>query len=85
PYQDSNEKLEAWAFLNHVSLLYFYGLVKALRQKGLDRDHSPQDVIDMCRNVVKVNLDNNQSFISETTQDVQDFLKELGVDLLRKN
>ena len=39
----------------------------------------------MCLNVVKVNLDNNQSFISETTQDVQDFLKELGVDLLRKN
>ncbi|HHU88110.1 MAG TPA: transposase [Spirochaetales bacterium] len=85
PYQHSNEKLEAWAFLNHVSLLYFYGLVKALRQKNLDAEYSPQDVIDLCRNIVKVNLDNKQSFISETTQKTKDFLKGLGVDLFRNN
>lgn len=84
PYQHANEKLEAWAFLNHVSLLYFYGLVKVLREKDFDGEHSPQDIIDLCRNVVKVNLDNNQSFISETTQKTKDLLKQLGVDLFRK-
>ncbi len=84
PYQHSNEKLEAWAFLNHVSLLYFYGLVKVLREKDFDGEHSPQDIIDLCRNVVKVNLDNNQSFISETTQKTKDLLKQLGVNLFRK-
>jgi hypothetical protein len=85
PYQNSNEKLEAWAFLNHVSLLFFYSLVKAMRANRLDDTYTPEDVIDMCRNIVQVHCDNGQTFISETTAKVKDLLDQLGVDLFRKN
>lgn len=84
-YQNSNEKLEAWAFLNHVSLLFLYSLVQALRATGLDGEYTPEEVIDMCRNIMQVRCDNGQTFISETTVKVKDLLAQLGVDLFRKN
>ena len=39
-YKRTNDELEAWSFVNHISLLYFYGVVKALRDKALNEDIS---------------------------------------------
>ena len=32
----TDDYFRGWAFLNHISLLYYYGLLNALRNTGLD-------------------------------------------------
>lgn len=86
PYQRSNEQLQAWAFLNHVSLLFFYSLVKSMKASGLDASFSPEDIIDLCKNIMQVRYDHRkESLISEVPERVLEILSQLGVDILRKN
>ena len=33
----NDDCFRGWAFLNHISLLYYYGLLNALRNKKLDK------------------------------------------------
>ncbi len=44
-HKRTNTELEAWPFINHISLLYFYGVVKALREKELNGKYSPEDIL----------------------------------------
>ena len=41
-YKRTNEELGAWSFINHISLLYFYGVVKALRETDLNEKYTPE-------------------------------------------
>ena len=49
----NNDFLKGWAFINHVSLLYYYGLINALHSAGLDSRVSPKDALRTARNLVK--------------------------------
>ena len=52
-HASSNDFLKGWAFINHVSLLYYYGLINALHAAGLDSRVSPKDALRTARNLVK--------------------------------
>ena len=80
PYQRTNENLFAWSFINHVSLLYYYGIVRALREKNMNKDYSVSDIISIGKNVYKVNAD-NQFRVSEISKKDSDVLTVLGVSL----
>jgi len=80
PYQRTNESLFAWSFINHVSLLYYYGIVRALRDKGMNKDYSASDIISIGKNVYKVNAD-NQYRVSEISKNDSALLTSLGVNL----
>ena len=86
PYKRTNEELQAWAFVNHISLLYFYGTVKALRNNGIT-DVTPEEIINIGKNIYKVrdNLHFGEDRISEITDSDKKLLESIGVDLLRKN
>ena len=49
----NNDCLKGWAFINHVSLLYYYGLINALHDARLDSRISPKDAMRTARNLVK--------------------------------
>lgn len=83
-YRRTNQQLEAWSFINHISLLYFYGIVRALREKKLNKDYTADDIIAIGRNIYRVNTDNSFR-VSEISKNDQAILDSLGVDLLRKN
>lgn len=75
-----------WAFLNHVSLLYYYGLLNALRSKKLDDKYSAADVLKLTKNIYRVDTGDGQGFkVSAIQKKTQGILTALGVDLLRKN
>lgn len=83
-YARTDDYFRGWTFLNHISLLYYYGLLNALRSTKLDERYSAEDVLKLVKNIYRVNTGDEEGFrISAIQERTQDVLKTLGVDLLR--
>lgn len=76
-----------WTFINHVSLLYFYALVLAIRKSGMNNEWTPNEIIMIGKNIYKVYtagvLNKNKYIISEISKKDEELFSALGVDLLR--
>ena len=79
-YQRSNEKIEAWAFLNHISLMMFYSLYKKLLDTKLVTKYSPEEVISIAKNINKIQI-NDMWVTSEVSKADLALLTTLGVNL----
>lgn len=80
----TDEYFRGWAFLNHISLLYYYGLLNALRNTKLDEKNSAQDVLKLTKNIYRVDTGDGQGIkISAVHKKTQELLDSLGIDLLR--
>ncbi|MBO6055257.1 MAG: transposase [Oscillospiraceae bacterium] len=81
----TDEHFRGWAFLNHVSLLYYYGLINALRDILLDDKYSAEDVLKLTKNIYRVDTGDGQGVrVSAIQKKTQELLDALGVDLLRE-
>lgn len=81
----TDEYFRGWAFLNHVSLLYYYGLLNALRNTKLDEKYSAEDVLKLTKNIYRVDTGDGQEYkISAIQKKTQALLDTIGVNLLRK-
>lgn len=80
-YAHTDEGIRGWAFLNHISLLYFYGLVAAMRKTKLDERYSPDDVILLCKHVYAIQSDTGTYDLSHVQKKTQDLLDLLHVNL----
>lgn len=85
--QRSNESMLGWTFINHVSLLYFYSLVLAIRKSGMDSEWTPNEIIMIAKNIYKIYtagvLNKDKYIISEVPKKDEELFNALGVDLLR--
>lgn len=85
--QRSNESILGWTFINHVSLLYFYSLVLAIRKGGLNNEWTPNEIIMLAKNIYKIYtagvLNKDKFIISEISKKDAELFQALGVDLLR--
>jgi transposase len=79
-YQRSNEKIEAWAFLNHISLMMFYSLYKKLLNTGLIKKYCPEEIITISRNINRIKI-NNEWHTTEVSKPDQKLLNTLGLFL----
>ena len=81
----TDEYFRGWAFLNHISLIYYYGLLNALRDTKLDTKYSAEDVLKLTKNIYRVDTGDSEGFkVSAIQKKTQQLLEGLGVDLLRK-
>lgn len=84
-YAHNDNYFRGWAFLNHISLLYYYGLINALRSNELDSKYTPEDVLKLTKNIYKVDSGDGQGYkVSAVQKKTRELLQKLGVDLLRK-
>lgn len=82
----TDEYFRGWAFVNHISLLYYYGLLNALRLADLDEKYSAGDIIKLTKNIYLVDTgDGKGPILSKIRNKTKSVLNKLGVDLLRKN
>jgi hypothetical protein len=82
----TDDYFRGWAFLNHISLIYYYGLINALRSTKLDEKYTAEDILRLTKNIYKIDTGDGKGFkVSAIQKKTQDVLDELGVDLLRKN
>lgn len=81
----TDEYFRGWAFLNHISLLYYYGLINALRNTNLSEKYSAEDILKLTKNIYRVTIGDDSGFkISAIQKKTQEILHALGIDLLRK-
>lgn len=81
----SDEYFRGWTFLNHISLLYYYGLINALRNTQLDKSYSAEDVLKLTKNIYRVDTGDGEGYkVSAIQKKTQSVLDQLGVGLLRK-
>lgn len=82
----TDEYFRGWAFLNHISLLYYYGLLNALRNTKQDEKYSAEDVLKLTKNIYRVDTGDGQGIkVSAIQKKTRELLDSLGVNLLRKN
>ena len=80
----SDDYFRGWAFLNHISLLYYYGLINALRNNKLDDKYSAEDVLKLTKNIYRVDTGDGQGIrVSAVQKKTQELLNALNVNLLR--
>ena len=85
-YAHTDDYFRGWVFLNHISLMYYYGLINALRNTKLNEKYTAEDILRLTKNIYKVDAGDGQGFhVSAIQKKTQAVLDELGVDLLRKN
>ena len=79
----TNYELSPWTFINHISLLYFYGIIKALRSAELNGEYFPEDILTICKNIYKVRnyIDASDFRIYEVSEKDQILLSKTGVNL----
>ena len=80
PHKRTDGELLAWSFINHVSLLYFYGIVRALRDNELNNEYTPEDILAIGKNIYKVRgAGFNDSRVSEISKPDNELLNKLGI------
>lgn len=83
-YAHNDDYFRGWAFLNHISLLYFYGLVNALKRTKQNEKYTAEEVLKLTKNIFKVQTDTGIDYrVSAIQKKTQELLDLLGVDLLR--
>ena len=80
----TDDYFRGWVFLNHISLLYYYGLLNALRNTGLDEKYSAEDILKLTKNVYRIDTGDGQGIkVSAIQKKTNTILNTLNVDLLR--
>ncbi|MDR1793743.1 MAG: hypothetical protein LBR36_09980 [Bacteroidales bacterium] len=75
-YMQNRYILEGWLFANFVAMLAYYKLYVRLREAGLLSKHSPKDIIELAKSIIRLKI-NDIWFPAEITNKT--------VDLFEKN
>jgi len=85
-HAQTDDYFRGWTFLNHISLMYYYGLINILRGRQIDEKYTAEDILKLTKNIYMIESADGQNFtVSAIQKKTQAVLDEIGVDLLRKN
>ncbi len=80
--QMSEDFTRGCAFLDHISLLYYYGLVDAMKRTKLNDQYRPEEILQRTRDIYQVDVgDDGGCKISVIHQETKDILNILGIKL----
>lgn len=80
-YAHNDSYIRGWAFVNHISLLYYYTLLTALQQTSLSPRLSPMDIINNAKNVFAVEAGCGTYRVSRISAKTAEQFTALGVDI----
>lgn len=81
-YAHDNETIDAQCFINHVALLYFYRLIRAMDDAGMKDEYSPDEVIRRGNNIYRISEYTGHKQLTEMTKEDAEIFRRLGVTLL---
>jgi len=79
-YMQNEQALEAWMFINYIALLWYYKIIRALREHELNSTYSPMDLILFLKEVKKVKI-NDKWYDAETTAKTLKLLEKLQIHI----
>ncbi len=81
PHAHNNEYFRGWAFLNHISLLYNYGLINAINVHHLSENLTPREAILMTKDICRITDPDGKQQLTHIKTETQEILDTLGVVL----
>lgn len=79
-YLQSEYSVEAWAFINHISLMLIYSVYNRLREAGILKKYSVSDFIQFLKYIRMVKI-NNAWFVSEITAKTKALLDDVNLSI----
>jgi hypothetical protein len=77
-YMQNEQVLQAWMFINHITLQWYQHLYCELKTKGLLKKYSVNDYIQLLTDVKKIRID-DAWHLNEVTRDTAKLLESLGL------
>lgn len=79
-YMQNEQALEAWMFINHIALHWYYKIIQMLKKNDLNSRYSPNDLILFLKEVRKVKID-GKWYDDDMTKKTADLLKKLKLHI----
>lgn len=79
-YMQNEQALEAWMFINYITLHWYYKILQLLKSKELNNRYAPMDLILFLKEVRKVKI-NDKWYIAEITQKNKILLDSLDIHI----
>jgi transposase len=79
-YMQNEQALEAWMFVNHIALHWYYKILQLLKSNDLNNKYAPMDLILFLKEVKKVKI-NDKWHVAEITQKSKHLLDSLKVHI----
>lgn len=61
------DALEAWAFINHISLMLRYRLFRVIKDHGFTSKYSVEDLIEYLKSITKIRIDGGEWITAEVS------------------
>ncbi len=82
-YMRDDHQLQGWMFVNFIALVLHYRIYGILKEKGMLKRYSPEDVIEHLERVSMLKIGEEWK-ISEIPKKSRDIIDELGIPILRE-
>ena len=79
-YMQNEQSLEAWMFINHITLHWYYNILQLLKIKALNKRYAPMDLVRFLKEVRKVKI-NDKWYDAEITKKTKDLFDSLGIHI----
>lgn len=80
-YMQNRYVLEGWLTANFIAMIAYHKLYIRLKKANMLSKHSPKDIIELCKSIYKLNI-NDQWKISEITKKNINLFKNINIDYL---
>ena len=80
-YMQSDVAMEAWAFINHISMQFVYSMSNKIKKANLTSKYSTKDLVEHLRYVKTLKI-NGEWKIGEITQKTYALLSKLGTPIV---
>ena len=77
-YMRGEKEMEAWFFINHISMMLYYLLYEKLQNTKLLKKYSPMDILKYGKQIRKIKIKNNW-YTSEITTKIKTFFKKCNL------
>ena len=72
-YSHTNDNIDAQYFINHVALLYFHRLIRAMDDTGMKGKYSPDEIIRRGNNIYKISVYTGHKQLAEMKKNIELF------------
>ena len=76
----NQHSLEAWMFINHLSLMYYYKIYQILLKSNMLNKYSPLDIIGLLQQIRTLKIDDSW-VMAEIPQKISKLMIKLGIPI----
>ncbi|HAJ93417.1 MAG TPA: hypothetical protein DCM41_00850 [Synergistaceae bacterium] len=80
-YMQDEDAPEAWAFINHISLMLCYRLFRVIKDHGLTSKYSVEDLIEYLKSITKIKINGGEWITAKVSSKTAKLLKACDIHI----